>query len=65
MGAAEASWDSTLKPYIALLCPAYDYSPSPVVCRPCPIQHPPSRVSESDAAVAAVGGIGGLGNTLL
>ncbi len=31
-GAAEASWCLTSKPYIALLCPAYDYSPSPVVC---------------------------------
>ena len=64
-GAAEASWHLTLKPYIALLCPAYDYSPGPVVCRPCHFQHPPPHLSGSDAVVAAVAGTGGGGITLL
>ena len=52
-GGAEAGWDLTSKPYIALLCPAYDYSPGPVVCRPCHFQHLPPRVSDPDAAVVA------------
>ena len=64
-GEAEASWDLTAQPYIALLGPTYGYSPDPVICRPCPFQRPPPRVSGSDAAVAAVGGTGGVGIAFL